>query len=259
MGDRFFRLSQHGDHNYTIMQQNMDAYTPQDKLVWKTLFERQTTNLQSKGAAAYLNCLAQMQPVLNADEVPNFEKINNWFKNSTGWKIAVVPGLIPVEDFFDLLAKKQFCSSTWLRSMEQLDYLEEPDMFHDIFGHIPLLANSVFSEFAHEFGQLGKSLKGNLPALKMLQRLYWFTIEFGVIQEQGEVKSYGAGILSSFGETNRVAVGECTILPFDVDEVINKYFETDHLQEDYFLIQSLDELKAALEQLNISLFREIVI
>ena len=163
------------------MKQNMQNYTPTDQLVWRTLFNRQVKNLETKGSPIYLECLKKMNPVLHGDTIPNFTEINTWFKNYTQWQIEVVPGLIPVEDFFELLANKKFCSSTWLRSMEQLDYLEEPDMFHDVFGHIPLLADPNFSEFAHQFGKLGQSFKGNQIVLTQLQRLYWFTIEFGLI------------------------------------------------------------------------------
>lgn len=235
----------------------MQKYTATDRLVWKTLFERQAENLTDKASADYLNCLNEMNTVISPKEIPNFEKVNEWFTTSTGWQIEVVPGLIPVEQFFELLAQKRFCSSTWLRTMEQLDYLEEPDMFHDIFGHIPLLANPTFSKFAHDFGKLGKSLIGNQPALLKLQKLYWFTIEFGIIREHSKIKSYGAGILSSFGETNRVAKKNCTILPFNITEVVNKAFETDHLQEEYFLIESLNDLQNALEVLKIELSRKI--
>ena len=133
------------------MTQNMEAYTSEDKLVWKTLFNRQTENLKGKVSKEYQNALSKMKSVLNADEIPTIAIVKEWFKNQTGWEIVIVPGLIPVEDFFQLLAEKKFCSSTWLRTMEQLDYLEEPDMFHDIFGHVPLLCNPIFSEFMQEF------------------------------------------------------------------------------------------------------------
>ncbi len=241
------------------MQQEMQKYTAADLTVWKTLFERQFDNLQDKGSVFYLDCLNDMKTVLNPAEIPTFEKINAWFKTKTGWSIEVVPGLIPVADFFDLLAEKKFCSSTWLRSMEQLDYLEEPDMFHDVFGHIPLLSNPDFSKFAHEFGKIGQRFKHDPIAVKQLQRLYWFTIEFGLIKEKNDVKVYGAGIMSSFGETNRVAAKNCTILPFDIEMVLNKVFENDVMQEDYFLIESFEVLADSLSQAEIYLSRKIYI
>lgn len=135
--------------------QDMSKYTQDDLWVWSTLFRRQQKNIIDKSSCAYIDALQHMSPVLNAGEIPNFGKINAWFETETKWKLQVVPGLIPVEEFFQLLAERQFCSSTWLRSKDSLDYLEEPDMFHDVFGHVPLLSNPVFSEFVHEFGKLG--------------------------------------------------------------------------------------------------------
>ncbi|UKN03647.1 phenylalanine-4-hydroxylase [Paracrocinitomix mangrovi] len=223
------------------LKQQMDKYTQEDFVVWKMLFERQAENLKQKGSQCYLNALEEMQEVLNKSIIPDFRAINSHFSGNTGWEIAVVPGLIPVAEFFTLLAEKKFCSSTWLRSMKNLDYLEEPDMFHDVFGHIPLLSNDVFSAFAHEFGQMGLKHINNEQALIKLQRLYWFTIEFGVIMEE-HVKAYGAGIMSSFGETNRIANRECTFLEFDIEAILNKSFKTDEMQEEYFVIESLDQL-----------------
>jgi phenylalanine-4-hydroxylase len=223
------------------MKQEMSNYTAKDHEVWNLLFERQQNNLQDKGSKEYLNALNQMQEVLHKKSVPDFDKVNQWFKHHTGWEIHVVKGLIPVDEFFELLAQKKFCSSTWLRSIENLDYLEEPDMFHDIFGHIPLLCNEVFSEFVLKFGKIGNQHKHNQDIVLQLQRLYWFTIEFGLIKEQAN-KVYGAGIISSFGETNKIFEDNCSILPFDMNEVLHKTFRTDIMQNDYFIIQSFDEL-----------------
>ena len=230
------------------MKQDMNAYTEEDFLVWKTLFDRQLENLKEKGSRHYLIALEQMQAVLNRQVIPDFRAINGYFQETTGWSIEIVPGLIPVDEFFHLLAQKKFCSSTWLRGVENLDYLEEPDMFHDVFGHIPLLNNPIFSAFAHEFGKIGKSLKGNEIGLIQLQRLYWFTIEFGVIEEAGKIKSYGAGIMSSFGETNRIANHNCKFLDFDIEKVLNKEFWTDRLQEEYVVINNLDQLFNCLDE-----------
>lgn len=227
------------------MKQHFEKYSPFDALVWKTLFERQEQNLRTKASREYIEALDAMAPVLRAESLPHFGQIAAWFSTRTQWSIACVKGLIPVEDFFQLLAKKQFPSSTWLRSMEQLDYLEEPDMFHDIFGHVPLLANPVFSEFMQSFGKLGVQMLGNPERILQLQRLYWFTIEFGLIQDEG-LKVYGAGIASSYGETNFALDGEVTLHRFDPDVVIRTPFYTDRIQNQYFVIDSFDELFSAL-------------
>lgn len=231
------------------MTQNMNAYTAEDKKVWKTLFERQVLNLQGKVCREYEEALDSMKEVMNADEIPDFEKVNQWFENKTGWKIKVVPGLIPVDEFFELLAQKQFCSSTWLRSMEQLDYLEEPDMFHDTFGHIPLLANPYFSDFMQAFGELGCKMRDDAGFVLQLQRLYWYTIEFGMIGTT-EPKIYGAGIISSFGETNRSISQDVRKITFTMEEVLQKTFKTDEVQEEYVCIDSFETLFQSLIHLN---------
>lgn len=223
------------------MKQEFEKYTQEDKDVWKILFDRQIVNLQGKASDQYLNALDSMKEVLNADSMPNFEGINKWFQGSTGWEIYCVPGLIPVDEFFILLSEKKFPSSTWLRSMEKLDYLEEPDMFHDVFGHIPLLCNSIFSDFIHQFGKLGKRLIHEEEKLVMLQRLYWFTIEFGLIQEDN-VKIYGAGIMSSFGEAISAVQPGTKKKKFVLDEVLQMDFITTEMQSFYFVIESLEEL-----------------
>jgi len=244
---------------YFMEKQIMSNYTTEDVAVWKALFERQHENLKDKGSDAYLQALQKMSDVLNADAIPCFEEINHWFLSHTGWQIETVPGLIGVEEFFKLLAQKKFCSSTWLRSKDNLDYLEEPDMFHDIFGHIPLLCDPVFSEYVYEFGKLGVKNLHDKEKLIMLQRLYWFTIEFGVIMERGVIKSYGAGIISSFAETNRIHKKDAEFLPYDIAAVLQKHFYTDVMQDTYFVINSLEELYLSLEKVTKGFEKRLVI
>jgi len=223
------------------MKQQFELYTQEDFDVWKTLFDRQEVNLSDKACREYLTALGEMRSVLYSDRVAEFSQLDHWFETRTGWKIYCVPGLIPVEEFFELLSVKQFCSSTWLRSMSELDYLEEPDMFHDVFGHIPLLSNRVFSDFIYEFGKLGVSNKHNETRVIQLQRLYWFTIEFGLIEQNGP-KVFGAGIASSFGESIFCLEPETQRVPFDLDEILETSFETDKIQPKYFVIESMEQL-----------------
>lgn len=226
----------------------MNKYTGEDRLVWKTLFDRQVENLNDKVCSEYKEALWNMRDVLNANEIPDFTKMNKWFEGKTGWKIKVVPGLIPVEEFFTLLAEKQFCSSTWLRTMEQLDYLEEPDMFHDTFGHVPLLSDPVFSDFMQCFGELGCRQMHDARKLLELQRLYWFTVEFGMTGREHPL-IYGAGILSSFGETLRAMSEAVVLTPFSVDAVTDRSFHTDRVQEDYVRIDDFRQLFKALKEI----------
>ncbi|MFT5777699.1 MAG: phenylalanine-4-hydroxylase [Crocinitomicaceae bacterium] len=230
------------------MRQEFDQYKQEDFDVWKRLFERQVINLEDKSCKEYLTALDNMYPALSAERIAEFTQLDVWFLNHTGWTIYCVPGLIPVDEFFELLAQKKFCSSTWLRSMSQLDYLEEPDMFHDVFGHIPLLSNQIFSDFIHEFGKLGKANLANEERLLMLQRLYWFTIEFGLIEQDGP-KVYGAGIASSYGESISSLAKETIRVPFNLEEVLHTSFETDKLQNKYFVIDSFQVLYEAIIEL----------
>lgn len=233
------------------MQQEFEKYTREDLAVWSLLFERQVNNLKQKACSDYLESLERMKDVLNPMELPNFERINHWFKKNTGWEIYCVPGLIGVEDFFDLLAEKKFPSSTWLRSKEKLDYLEEPDMFHDIFGHIPLLCNAAYSEFVHAFGMLGKRFNYDSRILQELQRLYWFTIEFGLISEENKLRIFGAGIISSFHESiSSISTREAIHPDFNLETILQTDFCTSEIQQKYFVIEDISQLKKAIETLN---------
>ena len=234
------------------MKQIFENYTSEDLIVWSTLFERQFENLKVKGSQHYLSALNEMHSVLNANELPNFEAINAWFETSTAWEIHCVPGLIPVDEFFILLSQKKFPASTWLRSKDKLDYLEEPDMFHDVFGHVPLLSNTVFSNFVHEFGKLGVTLLDDEEKLLKLQRLYWFTIEFGLIQEDNALKAFGAGIISSFGESNSALLEETSHENYLIATVLERSFVTTEIQSTYFVLPSLVVLLESIVHLSLT-------
>lgn len=239
------------------MKQQFENYTKEDFLVWKTLFKRQVDNLQEKSCTEYLACLKKLEPVLNSESIPKFEELNKVLKDATGWTVEVVPGLIPVDEFFVLLSQQKFCSSTWLRKMEQLDYLEEPDMFHDIFGHIPLFMNKQFANFAKKMGDLGVKYANNEEVLIQLQRIYWFTIEFGLVEQNG-LKLYGAGIMSSFGESNFVYTEEPEKVPFNLNEVINTSFCNSEIQTKYFTLSSFNQLFKAMDDFEILLSEKYV-
>jgi len=224
------------------MRQDYDKYTKEDFEVWKILFDRQIANLQTKSCSEYLQNLTKLASVLNAERIPNFDELNSTLRSENGWSIKVVPGLIPVDQFFELLAEKRFCSSTWLRKRSQLDYLQEPDMFHDIFGHIALLMHPEYANFTQKVGQLGARYKDNKAILNGLENLYWFTIEFGLIKKKEKREIYGAGIISSFGETNHIYSDKVEIRPFDLIEIINMSFVNSEIQNLYFEIDSFEQL-----------------
>lgn len=242
----------------TKLKQNYDNYTDEDFLVWKTLFERQQKNLHGKAHPEYLKCLDQLKYSLNPNKIPKFEVLNEELSSFNGWTIEVVPGLIPVDQFFQFLSQKKFCSSTWLRKMNQLDYLEEPDMFHDIFGHVPLLANEEYANFVQSFGELGVSYGHNKAVEKQLQRLYWFTIEFGLMKQQDSTGIYGAGIISSSGETNHIFEDEIEVVPYDVEKILHNDFITSEIQTRYYLIDSFKQLYNSVGELEKNLREEVL-
>jgi phenylalanine-4-hydroxylase len=240
------------------MIQNYNKYVSEDFDVWKTLFNRQVKNLKGKAHPEYLRCLGLIEDVLNENKIPHFEELNKKLKAGNGWSIIVVPGLIPVDQFFKLLSEKKFCSSTWLRKMSQLDYLEEPDMFHDIFGHIPLLMNPEYSNFVQQFGELGVRYGHNKIVEKQLQRLYWFTIEFGLIKQKSDTRIYGAGILSSSGESNHIFNDDITVSPYNVEKILENDFITSEIQTQYYEISSLEQLYQSVGELETYLKKEVV-
>ncbi len=230
------------------MKQHYDQYTAENHEIWGLLFARQLENLQEKACQDYLNCIERLKGVHHADKIPNFRELDSELWASTGWTIEVVKGLIPVVDFFELLSRRRFCSSTWIRRRDQLDYLEEPDMFHDIFGHIPLLTNPTYADFMQKFGEIGLKYADDPVAVAKLERLYWFTIEFGLLMEQDQIRIYGAGILSSYGESKQIFETEITVNPFDINEILNKSFRKEVMQAEYYAIESFDQLFHSLEE-----------
>ena len=221
-------------------------YTEEDFEVWKLLYEKQMHNLKGKVVDEFKTGIELLD--FKSSEIPNFEKVNKKLLALTGWSIKTVPNLAEVDLFFEQLSKRRFTSTCWLRSMEEFDYLEEPDMFHDVFAHVPMLCNEKYTDFFHKIGELATSLK-NDEAIKMLQRLYWYTIEFGVLHTEDDLKIYGAGIISSVGEINNVYSKKAQIKPFNIEEVLHTPFEIDKVQPLYFSITSFDELVEAFEQI----------
>jgi len=242
------------------MKQDYSKYTKEDHEIWKILFDRQLLNLEGKASPEYLEAISELYPHMNNSEVADFRKVEQAL-TKTGWTIEVVEGLIPVEDFFQLLAQKRFCSSTWLRSRAQLDYLEEPDMFHDTFGHIPLLMNETYAAFMKKFGELGVKYLDDDRALTALQRLYWFTIEFGLMkgaQKDGlntqKPQIYGAGVLSSYGEVNHIYDNpKVEVLEYDTEAIAHNHFVNSEIQMRYYLINSFEQLFDSLDDFDLML------
>ena len=229
------------------LKQEYSKYTKEDFLVWETLFDRQIEQLQRVAHTNYLEGLEKIG--FKASKIHDFEEVNATLAEMTGWEIIVVPGIINQKDFFQMLANKQFPSSTWLRSFKNLDYLSEPDMFHDAFGHIPLLTNQVFCDFYQKLGEIGVANIENPEIIEKLGRIYWFTVEFGLIKENNELKIYGAGILSSIGETEYSLSDKPLKLPFDVNKVMEQEFDNTVIQNTYFVIDSFEQLLSSVNDI----------
>ena len=230
--------------------QQWEAYLPDHHETWFRLYARQESNLEGKASPLYLDSLKAMGSSLTCDAVPRIDAMEVQLQSSTGWSLTVVPGLIPVEDFFKLLASKRFCTSTWVRRPDQLDYIEEPDMFHDTFGHIPPLMNGDFASFMHRFGQIGSALvkAGEDEAVLGLQRLYWYFVEFGFVRgANGAPQLLGAGIMSSYGETNHAWGLKDALKPFVLEEVMDTPFRTDVIQTQYFIVDDVVQLRHDLD------------
>jgi phenylalanine-4-hydroxylase len=222
-------------------------YTPNDFLVWKTLFNRQMEVLSPIVSSEYLTALEAVK--FSGAHIPDFDEIAELLEPVTGWSIQVVPNISPQKEFFEYLSQKKFTSTCWLRTMEQLDYLEEPDMFHDVFAHIPLLSNVNYVNFFKGISDIALKHIDNSRAIELLGKIYWFTIEFGLIREDNELKIYGAGIISSMGETKHSLSSVAIHRNFDIQEIFQTDFRTDIIQERYFVVESFEQLYNSLPEI----------
>jgi phenylalanine-4-hydroxylase len=226
------------------LQQRWQDYTGEEHDIWRTLYVRQLALVERYGAPEVLAGLHALgaEPA----RIPDFEAVNQRLSAATGWRIVAVPGLIPEVQFFAHLAARSFPVSVWIRERHELDYLAEPDLFHDFFGHVPLLVNPVFARFMQAYGEAGPKALAH-DAVDLLARVYWYTVEFGLIQTALGLRAYGAGILSSRGETVYSVSSEVPQrIPFALERVMRTEYRIDDFQLSYFVIESFEQLfKAA--------------
>ena len=225
--------------DWTIPQ-NWQAYTPAEHRVWDHLFARQQRQLAGRVADEFMEGLEVLR--LGKPGIPDFDALSERLMKATGWQVVAVPGLVPDAVFFEHLANRRFVAGTFIRRPDQLDYLREPDVFHDVFGHVPLLANPVFADYLQAYGVGGQRAEG-LGAIRNLARLYWYTVEFGLMRAAGGLRLYGAGIVSSHGES-AFALEDATPrrLGFDVMRVMRTPYRIDAYQQVYFVIDSFEDL-----------------
>lgn len=229
-----------------FIAQNYERYDENDHDVWRILYQRRMTTLAETGSAVFLEGMRQIG--LQPDRVPKLDDINARLAARTGWTAVGVTGFIPAHQFFQCLAQRRFPTTLAVRPREQLDYLPEPDIFHDVFGHVPLHSDPVFADFLHQFGSLASRASSEEETVAMA-RLFWFTVEFGLIRENGHVKVYGSGLISSHGDAANALGPKCDRRPFDLDAVLRQPFKIDRFQDVLFVIDSFDQLFAAVEEL----------
>ena len=244
-----FEVTKHGlaagdvtapDRPDWTIDQGWKNYTPAEHEVWKTLFERQTKLLPGRACDAFIEGMNSLP--IGADRIPDFVELSEVLMQRTGWQVVAVPGLVPDEVFFEHLANRRFPSGNFIRKPHQLDYLEEPDVFHDVFGHVPMLMNPAIADYIQAYGKGGLRAQ-KLGVLDKLARVYWYTVEFGLIRQPDGFRIYGAGIASSRTESvfaledaspNRIG--------FDLERVMRTNYRIDDFQESYFVIDSLTQL-----------------
>jgi phenylalanine-4-hydroxylase len=225
--------------DWTI-DQDWESYTEAEHATWRTLYERQARLLPGRACDEFLASMAALP--ITADAIPDFHRLSDILMRKTGWQVVAVPGLVPPEIFFEHLANRRFPAGQFIRQRDQLDYIEEPDVFHDMFGHVPMLMHPVLADYLQAYGKGGLRAQ-RLGALEQLSRVYWFTVEFGLVASPEGLRIYGAGVVSSFAETQFALEDKSpNRLKFKLSRVMRTRYRIDNFQESYFVLGSLDDL-----------------
>lgn len=227
-----------GNLDFFVVPQKV--WTPEDHEVWRILYKRQSAILKNRAISLFMDSLSTLG--INPDRIPEFAEVNEILKKRTGWQVVPVPGLIPDEPFFELLANRRFPAGNFIRSMAQLDYIQEPDVFHDLFGHVPILADPTFGDYMEEYGRGGLKA-ARLGQVNKLARLYWYTVEFGLIEEPQGLRIYGAGILSSPTESVFALDSDSPHrIRFNAKRMLQTHYQIDDFQDNYFVINGFKQL-----------------
>ena len=228
-----------------IVEQPWDDYRDEDHATWATLYARQRDVLKGRACDEFI--AAQDAMGMTPDHIPKFAELNEVLSKATGWTLIGVEGLLPELDFFDHLANRRFPVTWWIRRPDQIDYIEEPDLFHDLFGHVPLLMIPVFADYMEAYGRGGvKAHAIGADALQNLTRLYWYTVEFGLIRQKDGLRIYGSGIVSSKGESIHCLESDApNRIGFDLERIMRTRYRIDTYQKTYFVIDSFEQLMDA--------------
>jgi phenylalanine-4-hydroxylase len=226
-----------------LIQQKYEDYSAGEHAVWEELVRRRRSQLDAHACREYLEGSEIIG--LRDDRLPNLSAITGRLKPRTGWSTTPVSGFLPAEAFFEMLAARMFPTTTWLRGRDSLEYIPEPDIFHDVFGHVPMHAHPVFADFLQHYGMVCAEIK-DPDVLERLGRLFWYTVEFGLIRQDGKIKVYGSGVISSHGECTNVIDGGCEIRDFSLDEVLSTPVKVDSIHKQLFAIESFDQIYEAM-------------
>jgi phenylalanine-4-hydroxylase len=228
-----------------FIHQDWQQYTEEDHDVWGILYRRRMAELESTASEVFLNGAEAIG--LNPHVVPDLTDVNALLDPLTGWNAVPVSGFIPARAFFQCLSQRRFPTTISIRPKNQLDYLPEPDIFHDVFGHVPLHSDPRFADFLQLFGALSARAESE-EEVERMARLFWFTVEFGLVQERGGLKVYGSGLISSAGDAANALGPKCERRPFSLDAVFNQPFEIDHFQDVLFVLESFEQLFEAVDE-----------
>ncbi len=225
--------------DWTI-DQGWSRYTDAEHATWRTLFDRQSALLPGRACDAFVEGMRRLP--IGRDRIPEFERLSDVLQQHTGWRVVAVPGLVPDDVFFDHLANRRFPAGHFIRKPHELDYLEEPDVFHDVFGHVPMLMNPVIADFVQAYGEGGLRAR-KLGMLPQLARVYWYTVEFGLVRQADGLRIYGSGIASSFTESVFALDDDSPHrIGFDLERVMRTRYRIDDFQESYFVLDDLSDL-----------------
>ena len=230
-----------------LIEQDWAAYTPGQHVIWSELVSRRLPQLEEHACAEYLEGFELIG--LEAARLPVLREVSARLQPRTGWNSTAVSGFLPADAFFEMLAARKFPTTTWIRARESMEYTPEPDIFHDVFGHVPMHAHPVFADFLEHYGKVCAGLT-SADALERMGRLFWYTVEFGVIRERGAIKVYGSGLISSHGECTHVVQGGAgvEIRDFDLDQVLEEKVDTGNMQKVLYAIESFDQIYEATKE-----------
>jgi phenylalanine-4-hydroxylase len=230
-----------------LIQQDYAAYTPEQHAIWRELVLRRMPQLEQHASEVYLDGFKQIG--LQADALPDLTAVSARLRPRTGWSSTPVSGFLPADAFFEMLAARMFPTTTWIRGRESMEYTPEPDIFHDVFGHVPMHAHPVFADFLEHYGKVCAALT-NAEDLERMGRLFWFTVEFGVIREQGKIKVYGSGLISSHGECTQVVErgAGLEIRDFKLADVLDTVVDVSKMQPVLYAIESYEQIYEATKE-----------